>query len=49
MPEVLKGEAVAPNAGAGVHVGSLAKRVELKVKRGVLLPLGLPSKFASDI
>ena len=47
VPEGLTGEAAAPNAGAGVHVGSLAKRVKLEVKRGELLPLGLPSQFAN--
>ena len=43
VPEVLKGEAAAPNAGAGVHVGSLAKKVKLNHPRDEVLPLGLPS------
>ena len=43
VPEQLTGQAAAPNAGAGVHVGSLAKKVKLNHPRHKVLPLGLPS------
>ena len=45
VPEQLTGQAAAPNAGAGVHVGSLAKKVKLNDKRDNLLPLSLPSRI----